>query len=161
MFYKSISENFQDKTILGVLGNHDCLGDLEYYGLTDIHGKSVKSGDLTICGVEWCVRYKKADFPLHTQEEIIDLCSKLGKCDIILSHNSPKGIHDRDDIAHEGYEGLIQYIEKHQPKYCLHGHQHKDIVSEYKGTKVIGVYGGIILNTDTGEITKVLDAESL
>lgn len=160
MFLKSISENFKDKLILGILGNHDYPGDLEHYQISNVHGKKVLIGDLGVIGVEGCVRYKKGHLPLYTQEEIINLLNSLPEGEVVLSHNSPKGIHDKSDIAHEGYEGLIHYMDKHKPKYVLHGHQHKNIRSKYKETEVIGLYGGFIFDTNTGKTEKVLDLET-
>lgn len=161
MFLKSISENFKDKQMLGVLGNHDYLGDLEHYQIGNIHGKQALMRDLSLIGIEGCIRYKKGnDMPLHSQEEITNLLELLPYSDIVLSHNSPKGIHDKLDIAHEGYEGLIHYMDKHKPKYVLHGHQHKNIRSKYKESEVIGLYGGFIFDTNTGKFEKVLDLET-
>jgi uncharacterized protein len=122
MYLKSIREHFSDKPIIGVLGNHDYQGDLEYYGIVNIHGALNIIGNLRFIGIEGCVRYKKEDAPIHTQEEISHLLQTLPCADIVISHNSPKGIHDKPGIAHEGYIGLIQYMDTHLPQYLLHGH---------------------------------------
>jgi Icc-related predicted phosphoesterase len=61
--------------------------------------------------------------------------------DILIAHNSPKGIHDRDDGIHEGFDGLTNYILEHKPKYLFHGHQHYEQETVYEGTKVICVFG--------------------
>lgn len=158
VFIQSLQKNFNDKLIFGVQGNHDCVGDLDYLGITDLHGKTVQINDLTIAGVEGCVKYKyEKDTPIHTQEEIVELCKNLQPSDIIVSHNSPYDIHDKPGLAHEGYEGLLNYIDKNHPKYCIHGHQHKRIATKYDDTIVLGVYGAIILDTITGEIETVLE----
>jgi uncharacterized protein len=159
MYLKSIREHFSDKPIIGVLGNHDYQGDLEYYGIMNIHGALNIIGNLRFIGVEGCVRYKKGEAPIHTQEEISHLLRNLPYADIVISHNSPKGIHDKPDIAHEGYAGLMEYMELHSPRYLLHGHQHQNKKTTYKETIIIGVYGGIILDVETGKVEKVLDLE--
>lgn len=163
MFLKSIEENFRDKPIAGVLGNHDYKGDLEYYELANLHRVVRQIGTCKVLGVEGCVRYKKRDkeTPLYEQEEITYLLENLPYADIVASHNSPKTIHDKAGIAHEGYEGLIGYMEKHSPKYVLHGHQHINQITRYKNTIVMGMYGGLILDTLTGEIELVLDLNAM
>jgi Icc-related predicted phosphoesterase len=56
----------------------------------------------------------------------------IGKIDIILSHDAPYGVSDIilqkecwwADGSHIGNKSLATFIEKAQPKYCLHGHLH-------------------------------------
>jgi len=83
----------------------------------------------------------------------------LKKADIVISHNSHYGIRDKKDLINEGYKGLLNYIDKNKPKYCVHSHQHKNIITKYKNTLVIGIYEGIILNTETNKIEKILEVE--
>lgn len=160
MFLKSIKENFSNKAMIGVLGNHDFLGDLIYYGIPDLHGKIATFSEMTFLGIEGCIRYKKEEAPLHEQHDISSMLEDMKSVDIVLSHNSPKGIHDKPDLAHEGYEGLLTYMEHQKPKYILHGHQHKNIQTTYCQTEVLGLYGGWIFDYETGELECVLDLES-
>ena len=61
--------------------------------------------------------------------------------DILLSHNSPRGVHDREDQIHCGFDELRTYIDKARPKVLVHGHQHVDRETSVGETGVIGVYG--------------------
>lgn len=94
-----------------------------------------------VAGVEGAFNYKNnKKFPLYDQYEMDDICRNLGKADIIISHNSPLGIHDSfadgtEDIAHLSFAGLRDYIKKHCPKYLIHGYQHIDKLTNYIGTK--------------------------
>lgn len=160
MFLKSIRENFSSKVMLGVLGNHDFLGDLTYYGIPDIHGRRIVFGETSIIGIEGCVRYKKEDAPMHEQEDIVRILNKLSPCDIVISHNSPYGIHDKPDNAHVGYHGLLTFMDEKKPKYLLHGHQHKNCRTTYSETEVYGLYGGWLFDSQTGELECVLDLET-
>lgn len=156
MFLKSLKKNFADKRVVGIHGNHDYLGDLEHFGIENIHGKTVKIDDIKISGLEGCLNYKNHPL-LHTDEEIVDVISKLDtNSDIIISHNSPLGVHDGENITHRGYLGLREYIEKYQPKYCVHGHQHINETTKVDNTTIISVYGGTILDLENGEINHVL-----
>ena len=153
---RQIRETFSDKEIFGVLGNHDRKGNLDFYGIEDIHNRKKEVNELTFVGLEGSVRYKDNDnYPLYTQFEIIQICKSLYRADIVVSHNSPFGIHDEKDIPHIGFEGLLSYIENKKPRLVFHGHQHKDIVSTHLGTTIIGVHGASIVDMETLEIEKI------
>ena len=157
LYLKQTIDAFPDKKIIGVLGNHDQKEQFTYYDIENIHNHIVNINGVKIAGIEGCVRYKENDnFPLYTQFDIIKVCYHMNSADIIISHNSPFEIHDdKDDIAHVGYQGLLDYIEKCKPKYCVHGHQHIDKVTKYLDTKVIGIYGASILDINTGWLEKI------
>lgn len=160
---KSLVGGFEDKDIVGVLGNHDRLDELWAVGITNMHNLIAEiSEDIkTIYGLSGSVRYSdKKDRSMFKQEEIVELLDRTDRYGMIVSHNSPFGIHDDlIDDTHVGYIGLRTYIEENSPKYCVHGHQHKNIVTVVNETTVIGVYGGIILNTETNEIERILELE--
>ena len=69
------------------------------------------------------------------------MLSTLARVDILISHNSPKGIHDKADDVHTGFEALNPYIARHKPRLLIHGHQHKNTESLIETTSVLGVYG--------------------
>ena len=156
MFLKSINESIPGKLILGVAGNHDYYGDLEHYEVKNMHGVLATVNNLSFFGLEGSYRYKNENAPMHSQYEIGEALTGLSYVDILISHNSPEGIHDKQDLPHKGYTALKNYISEHNPQYCIHGHQHKNIVSVVGKTTVIGVYGGIILDTNTGEIDTII-----
>ena len=159
MFLQLLTKKFPNKRIIGVHGNHDYIGDLEYLKIENIHGKSITTDNIVISGLEGCLNYKKNPL-LHMDEEINNVIKNLNSdTDVIISHNAPLGIHDKEDIAHRGYKALREFIEKNSPTFCVHGHQHKNIITEYEGTKIIGVYGGVILDTKTKEIINVIEIE--
>ena len=56
-------------------------------------------------------------------------------------NNSPRHVHDREDDVHFGFEAFVRYIERVQPRWFLHGHQHVDQETQIGDTRVIGVYG--------------------
>jgi Icc-related predicted phosphoesterase len=156
LFLKTIAERFSQKPLWGVLGNHDYVGDLEWFNIPNAHGKIVNVGSLRIVGLQGSIRYKAGDAPMLSQMEASLYCRNLPPADLMMSHNSPKGVHDKPDVAHEGFEGLLNYIKEHQPRYALHGHQHKNEVDMIGKTQIIGVCGGILLDMDTGERNQVL-----
>lgn len=154
---KSIKSRFTNKLIFGVLGNHDYDGDLEYCGITNLHNATLTVANKRFVGIEGCVKYKKVKGnPLYTQSEMGEICNQLPVSDIVISHNSPKGIHDKLDEAHEGFVGLTNYIDEHQPTHVFHGHQHKHQISTHGNTKVVCIYGGWVWDQERDTFEEVL-----
>ncbi len=75
--------------------------------------------------------------------------------DILVTHASPEGIHDRSDPCHRGFASFLWFMQVFKPRYLIHGHIHlydlQDIrVSKYLDTTIINAYSHFIL--ETGEI---------
>ena len=73
--------------------------------------------------------------------------------DILVTHAPPFGIGDGPDLCHRGFKCFLDFIDKYQPKYMLHGHvhlddQHASRATQYGSTTVIKVYGSYMLDTD-------------
>ena len=73
--------------------------------------------------------------------------------DILVTHAPPFGIGDGPDLCHRGFKCFLDFIDKYQPKYMLHGHVHLDDqnasrVTQHGSTTVINVYGSYMLDTD-------------
>lgn len=160
-YLKDIAHTFSDKLIFGVQGNHDYPVDLESYDLLNLHGKTINERGLDFLGIEGCVRYKEGKRPMHSQDDIISLLSSFPRVDVVLSHNSPKGIHDSEKYAHEGYIGLTYYIENYQPSYVFHGHQHENVLSKKGSTLIVGVFGGVVFDFSNQNIQHVLSVDDL
>jgi len=74
--------------------------------------------------------------------------------DILVTHASPEGIHDKSDPCHRGFACFLWFMRVFKPKYLIHGHIHlydlQDIrVSKFLETTIINAYSHFIL--DTGE----------
>ncbi|TFG48878.1 MAG: hypothetical protein E4H33_03395 [Anaerolineales bacterium] len=68
--------------------------------------------------------------------------------DVFLAHNSPWDVHERDKDIHQGFEAFRNYIERVQPRYFFHGHQHVNETMVMGKTQVVGVYGETELDLD-------------
>ena len=66
--------------------------------------------------------------------------------DVFVSHNSPRGIHDKDDDVHCGFAGLTSYLRRAKPALLLHGHQHTNQESTAEGARIVGVFGHRVLD---------------
>jgi predicted phosphodiesterase len=51
------------------------------------------------------------------------------------------GIHERDADNHQGFEAFLDYIDRVQPAYFLHGHQHCNFTAYRGKTCIMGIYG--------------------
>jgi Icc-related predicted phosphoesterase len=116
-------ERFPTVPIVGVYGNHDDGHYLEAGNRRDLHLRGAEIDGVSFTGFEGCVRYKR-DAPLqYDQDEATKLARHLPAADVLIAHSPPRGIHEEpDDRAHEGFEALRAYLDRHRPRLMLHGH---------------------------------------
>jgi len=67
-----------------------------------------------------------------------------------LTHSPAYGLGDGEDLPHTGFKSFLTLLDKHKPKYMIHGHQHLSYkntqrILQYKDTQVINAYGYYIL----------------
>jgi Icc-related predicted phosphoesterase len=75
--------------------------------------------------------------------------------DILLTHASPQGIHDREDKCHWGFKCFLTFMRFFKPRYLIHGHIHLYSLSDvrttmYGSTQVINAYSHYIIDTAAG-----------
>lgn len=127
-------------SIVAVKGNHDSA--LPFAPpVVDLHLKTFDFGGLRFGGFGGSWKYKPRGHHLFEQHEVESALRAFPKVDIFVAHNSPLGIHDKDDEVHTGFAAFLPYIQKHQPKLFFHGHQHVSKETQLGGTKIIGVFG--------------------
>lgn len=73
--------------------------------------------------------------------------------DIVLTHASPRGIHDRDDLCHRGFKCFLWLMRVFKPRWLVHGHIHlydlRDVrITEYGSTTVVNAFGHWIIDTE-------------
>lgn len=126
--------------IYAVKGNHDS-GEVFSQPIVDLH-RVIKISDGTafggFCG---CWKYKPRGFHLFEQEDVFSLMSHMSAVDIFIAHNSPRGVHERDQHTHVGFDSFKDYIDRYQPRLFLHGHQHVNSTMKIGKTEVLGVFG--------------------
>ncbi len=144
-----VAEKVGCSRILAVKGNHDYDTPFDPR-ITDLHLKTVEIDGLTFGGFGGSWKYKPKGAFLFEQDEVSAALSAFPRVDIFVAHNAPRGIHDKDDGVHVGFDAFATYIRDRQPKVFLHGHQHSEQMSMSGGTKVIGVYGHQTLVLDLG-----------
>jgi Icc-related predicted phosphoesterase len=129
---------------IGVYGNHDSGTYMPELGIWDMHLKTWDYKGLRFGGFQGCVRYKEnPEAIMYTQEEASQMMANFPKVDVFICHCPPRGINDEEEIAHQGFNALRDYIEREQPKILLHGHTYpteETVVKNHGPTRIEYVY---------------------
>ena len=126
--------------VVAVRGNH-CVSGAFPVPTIDLHLQSIHRFGLNLGGFAGSWQYKRLGNHMYTQEQVHALLENFPVVDIFIAHNSPRGIHERDSIHHQGFDAFLDYIDRVQPVFFLHGHQHCNKVSYRGKTCIMGVYG--------------------
>jgi Icc-related predicted phosphoesterase len=69
---------------------------------------------------------------------------------VLLCHCPPWGVNgEPDDPAHVGFVALRDWVERHEPRYLLHGHTTPDPrtrVDRLGATEVVWVRGALLID---------------
>ena len=90
----------------------------------------------------------------YTQRAASKLAKRLPGADVLLAHCPPRGINDDPgDPAHVGFDGLLDWVERHRPRHLLHGHTHPvgglvDTVKHVGPTRVHWIHGARVVVLD-------------
>jgi Icc-related predicted phosphoesterase len=131
----------------------------------DINERVVEHNGLLMAGLEGSMRYKPGPYQ-YTQLEMRSKALRLSarllfrrpfsrrQLDILITHAPPLGIHDGQDLCHTGFSVFLQVMERHHPRYLLHGHSHvynqlQPTMTQYKDTIVVNVYPYRVLEIPT------------
>lgn len=136
-------------TIFAVKGNHDSAAPFPD-PIVDLHLAAAAFQDTTFAGLNGCWRYKPRGHFLYDQHEAQALVERLPAAQVLVSHNSPLGVHDRDDEVHLGFAALHSYLRRSKPKLLLHGHHHVNQETRVGDTLVTGVWGSRIVEWGMG-----------
>lgn len=117
--------------LLYVHGNHD-----EGYqrrppeGCDCIDDRLVVYNGVRVLGLGGCRRYHPGPFQ-YTEAQMRRRVARLrfalwraGGVDVVVTHAPPRGVGDREDPAHVGFQSLVELVERYHPMYLLHGHVH-------------------------------------
>jgi len=142
-------EDVTDIPKVGVYGNH-CSGMyMPGLGIENMHLATKEISGFVFGGFEGCVKYKESSAKMYTQEEASALLANFPKVDIMIVHCPPFGVNDdQSDIAHTGFIGLRDYVEREGPKMLLHGHTYptaQEMVTQLGETRIEYVFGHRII----------------
>ena len=130
---------------IGVYGNHDSGTYMPELGIWDMHLKVWDYQGLRFGGLQGCVRYKENPQAIMcTQEEAFRMMEGFPKVDVFLTHCPPRGINDEEEVAHQGFDALREYVDRQQPRLLMHGHTYPTddtVVSQHGATRIEYVFG--------------------
>ncbi len=164
-YYLEFVVSMLDKPLYYVPGNHDhrkqSMSDGRVVnraeGCVNLDGKTLHHGDLLLAGLGGSIRYRPDSDNMYTEMEmnvraaalaVPLLANRLRRgryLDILVTHSPPRGIHDRDDPAHVGFDTFRSFMLRFKPRFLLHGHAHiyrrdEQTVTMFGETQVINVY---------------------
>ncbi|MDR0598667.1 MAG: metallophosphoesterase [Treponema sp.] len=159
--------------LLFVFGNHHID---EYYAYRKnsaaagiIHvGHSVREeGGLIIAGLGGSMRYNQGGNQFTERQMTLEIWRLFPRLlwnrifrgrwlDILLTHASPWGIHDKSDPCHRGFKCFLWFMRFFKPRYLIHGHIHLYDLSSvrttvYEKTTVINAYGQYLISMEKTE----------
>ena len=139
------AQTYACNRIYAVKGNHD--GNTLFPDpIQDLHLQICEQSGIRFGGINGSWHYKTAGHFMHTQEEAQIMLDRFPAVDILLSHNSPRGVHERGGDAHSGFDALNSYIQRTRPALVIHGHQHVNQETRVDRTRVIGVHGHRVID---------------
>jgi Icc-related predicted phosphoesterase len=133
-------DRYAPEQVFAVRGNH-CVDDAFPLPTVDLHLQIVNRYGYCFGGFAGSWQYKRRGNHMYTQEQVHALLDDFPSVDIFIAHNSPRGIHERDAGNHQGFEAFLDYIDRVQPAYFLHGHQHCNFTAYRGKTCIMGIYG--------------------
>ena len=148
--------------LLYVHGNHDGSYEVKApEGCDCIDDQLLVYNGVRILGLGGCLRYHDGPYQ-YTEKEMRRRISKLrfalrraGGVDIVITHAPPRGLGDREDPAHMGFEALRDLIDRWHPSYLLHGHVHLRYDHSLPREQVYG--GTRIINTSERFVLEIPD----
>ena len=150
----TLSHNNIYKDIIGIEGNDDIEGVLESLEIKNIHMKCKSLHGKKFAGFSGSIKSNEpSTHPTYTQSQAYELLDTLDKCDVLISHNSPKGYEE--SFMQTGFVALNEYIDTNNPCLCIHGHKHNNSISLYCDTYIIGISGIAIIDVDKFTIIKL------
>ena len=159
--YLSFLTCFTAAPILYLRGNHDDrYAQNPPEGCIDLEEKPVVIKGVRFVGFGGCKsahnapnQYSERDMNLRILKATLALSLKKG-FDVLVTHAPAAGLGDGDDRFHEGFETFVKLIDKYQPRYHLHGHQHLTYsigskrIMEYNNTTIVNAYNYYILEME-------------
>ncbi len=156
-----------DKTIAASANGMPSAGDTVSWA-TNLHGRTVEHRGLLLAGLEGCRRYSP-DRPFqYTENEMKLHATCLGLkllpnrlrrgryVDVLITHAPPRGIHDDQDVPHQGFESYLDFMRAYRPLLLIHGHQHvynRNLATEtvFADTRVVNTYGYRVIELERSD----------
>lgn len=178
-YYLEYIVGLLDAPLFYVHGNHDqviarTMSEMPSNESTiswgaDLHGRVLEHRGLLLAGLEGCRRYSPNRPFQYTEGEMRWQATRLALklwtnrlrhgrfLDILVTHAPPRGIHDDEDLPHQGFESYLAFMRSCRPLLLIHGHQHVynrnavAIETQYEDTRVVNTYGYRVIELEQSQ----------
>jgi uncharacterized protein len=150
--------------LLYVRGNHDEMYDDEPPGGINLHNYYFEYNGISFIGLEGSIKYNEGVIQ-YTQHEmrlmVLQLAPRLRYnrwrrgfgADIFVAHSPAKGIHDAEDLPHNGFQSFLNFMQWYRPRFMIHGHVHtwdrrKTVETDYYDTKILNINPFTVLDIE-------------
>lgn len=131
--YLSFLVTMAQAPLLYVHGNHDTTYDRHPpEGCDCIEDRLVTVKGLRILGLGGSILYSGGPHQ-YTEQQMARRIQWLwlqlhlaGGVDIVVTHSPARGYGDGEDRAHQGFQCLVDLVDKYRPRYLVHGHVHME-----------------------------------
>jgi uncharacterized protein len=152
------------KPLLYVRGNHDEMYDQTPPGGTDLHNLIYETDGLTFAGLEGSIKYNNGIIQ-YTQSEMHVMVLKMAvrlkyhqmrtgrRLDVFVAHSPAKGIHDAEDLPHNGFDAFLRLMQWAKPRYMFHGHVHtwdrrKTVRTDFQQTCILNINPYMVIDIE-------------
>jgi len=128
------------------------------WGSIDLHLRSIKNEmGYLITGIQGChlynngaYQYSQATMWRFVFQLVPSLMANFALSgrylDIFVTHAPPWGIHDKQDVPHQGIKAFLWLLKVFQPRYHFHGHvydftKNTPMITQFGNTAIINTYG--------------------
>lgn len=138
-----------------VRGNHDTQYAERAPGGDDLHRRFVQYRELWLAGLEGSRRYNRGPIQYSDREMMLHVLglapgmllrrARWGHgVDVMVTHAPLRGIHDREDIPHRGFQAFHTLVKWFRPRFLIHGHvdvwDRRDVTwTEYHETQIVNI----------------------
>ena len=174
-YYLEYIVGLLDAPLFYVHGNHDRpaapdpklpdgldrRADVIEWGV-NLHERTVRYQGLLLAGLDGCRRYNPSAPYQYSERQVgwqvFGLLQRLRwnrlrygrRLDILITHAPPRGIHDAEDLPHQGFTSYLKLLKACRPALMIHGHTHiynRSVVTEtdFGSTRIINTYGYRVL----------------
>jgi Icc-related predicted phosphoesterase len=151
--------------LIYVRGNHDArYKHTPPDGCIDLEKKPYLFKSVRFIGFGGCKSPKAADnnytereMEWRVRRAVLPLEIRKKRIDVLVTHAPAKGLGDGQDRYHEGFVSFRKLIDRCEPRYHLHGHQHLTYnigakrVLQHNGTTIVNGYNYCILDMEFPE----------
>lgn len=136
-----------------VLGNHD----LRYatsppVGCRCLHRQLIVHEGIRVAGFSGS-RWYNGNINQYTERQMASFIRGMWfqlwrkGVDLVVTHAPPRYVNDAEDPCHKGFHAYHKLLQRHHPRYLIHGHIHRlfttdtERITTFGTTRIINSYG--------------------